>query len=343
MKQASRPVETPIYVIIPPRVLLLDVAGPVEVLRKANLEQEALRFVVLYVGPASGVGSSIGLDLAGVSPLPERLPEGALVVVPGGADAPLGAVVTSREDDAAYECEIVNWLRRTIRPGVRLVSICSGALLAARAGLLDGHECTTHHGCTAELARIAPAARVRENRLYVEDGERLTSAGVTAGIDLMLHIVAGMAGRACALAVARYLVVYLRRGGGDPQLSPWLEGRNHIHPAVHRAQDAVAADPARDWTVSALARASATSPRNLSRLFNEHAGMSVTEYVNKIRVALAGELLTGSRLDIESVAERAGFASSRQLRRAWGRIHDLPPSGMRSRSPRGHCSRDAQA
>ncbi len=197
--------------------------------------------------------------------------------------------------------------------------------------------------CTAELARIAPAARVRENRLYVEDGERLTSAGVTAGVDLMLHIVAGMAGRACALAVARYLVVYLRRGGADPQLSPWLEGRNHIHPAVHRAQDAVAADPARDWAVSALARASATSPRHLSRLFNEHAGMSVTEYVNRIRVALARELLTGSRLDMESVAERAGFASSRQLRRAWGRVHDLPPSGMRSNpTPRGcrrTCSR----
>ena len=330
MKHGPRPVEIPVYVVTPPRVLLLDVAGPVEVLRKANLEQESLRFVVTYIGPAADVGSSIGLDLAGISPLPERLPDGALVIVPGSADAPLGAAVTSREDDAAYEREIVDWLRRTVRPGVRLVSICSGALLAARAGLLDGHECTTHYNCTAELARIAPAARVRENRLYVEDRERLTSAGVTAGVDLMLHIVAGMAGRACALAVARYLVVYLRRGGADPQLSPWLEGRNHIHPAVHRAQDAVAADPARDWAVGALASASETSPRHLSRLFNEHAGMSVTDYVNRIRVALARELLTGSRLDMESVAERAGFASSRQLRRAWGRVHDLPPSGMRS-------------
>jgi transcriptional regulator GlxA family with amidase domain len=332
MKRAPRRVEVPVYVVTPPRVLLLDVAGPIEVLRKANLEQGALRFVVTYIGPAAGVGSSIGLALTGVSPLPDRLPEGALVVVPGSADAPLGEAATSRQEDAGHEIAIVDWLKRTVRPGVRLVSICSGALLAARAGLLDGHECTTHHGCVAELARAAPLARVRENRLYVEDGERLTSAGITAGVDLMLHIVAGMAGHACALAVARYLVVYLRRGGADPQLSPWLEGRNHIHPAVHRAQDAVAADPARDWVVDTLARAAAASPRHLSRLFNEHAGMSVTEYVNRIRVALAQEFLTGSRLDMESVAERAGFASTRQLRRAWGRLHDLPPSGMRGRS-----------
>lgn len=225
------------------------------------------------------------------------------------------------------------WLKSAIRPGIRLVSICSGALLAARAGLPDCCDCTTHHSSTAELARLAPTARVRENRLYVEDGERLTSAGVTAGIDLMLHIVAQMAGHPCALAVARYLVVYLRRGGADPQLSPWLEGRNHIHPAVHRAQDAVVADPTRTWSVDALARVAAISARHLSRLFNEQTEMSVSDYVNRMRIALAQELLTGSRLDMETVAERAGFESTRQLRRAWNRLHILPPSQMRHVDP----------
>ena len=328
MSRGRQPVEAAVFVVVPPRVLLLDVAGPVEVLRSANLEQNIVRFTIAYIGPAASVGSSIGLAVGGVAPLPDRLPDDALVVVPGSADLPLGAI-SSREEDAVLELEIVRWLKRTVRPGIRLVSICSGALLAARAGLLDGYDCTTHHGCIAELADLAPAARVRENRLYVEDGERLTSAGITAGIDLMLHIVAQMAGPAVAVAVARYLVVYLRRGGGDPQLSPWLEGRNHIHPAVHRAQDAVAANPSHDWSVEALARAAAASPRNLSRLFNEHAGMSVTDYVNRMRVALARELLTGSRLDMEEIAERSGFASPRQLRRAWNRLHDLPPSRMR--------------
>lgn len=322
--------EIPVYVVVPPRVLLLDVAGPVEVLRKANLEQNAVRFVVTFVGPTPSAGSSIGLGVTGLAPLPDSLPERAYVVVAGSTEAPLGGPVTEAGADEAHDAEIVAWLRTSIRPGIVLVSICSGALLAARAGLLDGHECTTHHATVAELALIAPAARVRENRLFVEDGERLTSAGITAGIDLMLHIVAQRAGHACALAVARFLVVYLRRDGSDPQLSPWLEGRNHIHPAIHRAQDAVAADPTRDWSVEALARVAGASARNLSRLFNEQAGMSVTDYANRMRVALAREMLAGSRLDMETVAERAGFTSARQFRRAWGRFHDGPPSHARA-------------
>lgn len=339
MSGAPAPREIPVVVVVPPRVLLLDVAGPIEVLRKANLEQAAVRFAVRYVGATDAVGSSIGLAVAGLAPLPDRLPDGALLVVSGNADAPLGGMnggtgggTDGAAADAADEDTIVAWLACTVRPGIRLVCVCSGALLAARAGLLDGYDCTTHHGCAEALARHAPAARVRDNRLYVEDGERLTSAGITAGIDLMLHLVAGTCGHGVALAVARYLVVYLRRGGADPQLSPWLEGRNHIHPAVHRAQDAVAAEPARAWSVAALARVAGASPRNLSRLFNEHAGMSVTDYVGRVRVGLARELVAGSRLDMERVAERAGFASTRQLRRAWARLHDGPPSLMRGAS-----------
>ncbi|AKC85562.1 GlxA family transcriptional regulator [Pseudoxanthomonas suwonensis] len=317
-----------VFVVVPPRTLLLDIAGPIEALRKANLEQDAVRFDVAYIGPAPRVGSSIGLELSGIAPLPVSLPQDALVVVAGQVAEPLGGRAGSAED-AGLEARIVNWLRRSIGPDTRLATICSGALLAARAGLLDGHECTTHHAAIVELQRLAPAARVRENRLYVEDGPRLTSAGITAGIDLMLHVIAQQAGHATALAVARYLLVYLRRGGADPQLSPWLEGRNHIHPAIHRAQDAIAAEPARAWSVAALAKIAGTSPRNLSRLFNEHAGSSVTDYANRIRVALARELVTGSQLDMESVAERAGFASTRQFRRAWRRVYDTPPAHSR--------------
>ncbi len=327
MTDAARVVS--VYAILPPRVLLLDVAGPIEVLRKANLDQEKIRFDVHFIGPAARVASSIGLPLCDVEPMPDALPDGALVMIAGSAFAPLGVYPHSAEQDAEQEAVIVEWLRAAIRPGIRLISICSGALLAARAGLLDGRDCTTHHASCEELRRIAPNAWVLENRLYVEDGDRLSSAGVTAGIDLMLHVVAQLAGPACAVACARYLVVYLRRGGADPQISPWLEGRNHIHPAVHRAQDSVAAEPARAWSLEELARTAGASPRNLSRLFNDHAGMSVTDYVNRMRVALAGEILSGGRADMETVAERSGFASTRQLRRAWGRLHAQPPSHAR--------------
>lgn len=157
----------------------------------------------------------------------------------------------------------------------------------------------------------------------------MTSAGITAGIDMMLAIVARELGHGVALAVARYLVVYLRRGGADPQLLPWLDGRNHIHPVVHRVQDAVAANPAGEWSVDVLADLAATSSRNLSRLFNEYTGMSVTDYVNRMRVALAREMVLGSRLDMETIAERTGFSSARQLRRAWNRLNEASPTTIR--------------
>ncbi len=113
-------------------------------------------------------------------------------------------------------------------------------------------------------------------------------------------------------------------------MSPWLEGRNHIHPAIHRVQDAVAADPARDWTLNALAGVAGASTRHLSRLFNEHVGMSITDYRNRLRVALARELLGHTRLDMEQVAERSGFGSTRQLRRAWRQYHPTSPKEART-------------
>lgn len=331
MKQTADSVTTvQVFVVVPPRTLLLDVAGPIEVLRKANMDQSKVQFEVRFIGPSGTALSSVGLTLANIEPLPDCLPDDALVVISGSADVPLGSVSLNRDHDAVLEAQIVRWLQRTIRPGIKLVSICSGALLAARAGLLEGYDCTTHHMAIDELQRLAPTAHVLQNRLFVEDRDRLTSAGITAGIDLMLHILAEFAGHALALSVARYLVVYLRRSGGDPQLSPWLEGRNHMHPVVHRAQDAVAANPAENWSVEKLAAASGASPRNLSRLFNEHAGMSVTDYTNRLKISLAREILLNTALDMESIAEQSGFASTRQFRRVWERIYDTPPSRMRT-------------
>lgn len=325
---AAAPRRQPVFVVVPPRALLLDIAGPVEALRGANRAQDAVRFDVVWVGPRADVTSSIGVRLSGLAPLPPQLPDGAMVLVSGNVGEVAFADPDTR-DDAAQEAAIVAWLRHAIRPGMRLLSICSGALLAARAGLLDGVDCTTHHSCTDELARIAPAARVVDNRLYVDAGERCTSAGVTAGMDLMLHVLAQEAGTACAVAVARHLVLYLRRAGNEPQVSHWLDGRNHLHPAVHRVQDAISQAPTQAWPLERLAHVAGTSARHLSRLFNEHAGMGVPDYVNRLRVAVARELLGQTRLDMERVAERAGFASSRQLRRAWARVHGGSPQTMR--------------
>ncbi len=319
----------PVWVVVPPRCLLLDVAGPVEVLRRANIEQQQWRFEVHYAAARSRLPSSSGLQLAQLRPLPAHLPDDAVVLVSGNVDDVYFAETPPRSQDIADEARIVEWLRERVRPSHRVLSICSGALLAARAGLLDGRACTTHFSCLDELRVLAPAARVLDNRLFVEDGNCWSSAGVTAGIDLLLHWVSRLAGPACALAVARQLVIYLRRSGSDPQLSPWLEGRNHIHPAVHSVQDAIAAAPQQEWNLATLARGANTSPRHLSRLFNEHAGMSLPDYINRLRVSLARELLQTTRLDMERVAERSGFGSARQLRRAWSRSHELTPQEAR--------------
>lgn len=325
------PRRIPVLVVLPPRSLLLDLAGPLEVLRIAGAAQDQVVFDVGYVAPKAVTRCSIGLELGGAGPLPEVVEDGAVILVPGSASRTLGPP-PDPDVDAAADARIVAWLRATVRPGHILVTICDGALLAACAGLLDGYACTTHHASCARLAKAAPRARVLESRLFVEDRDRFSSAGVTAGVDLMLHLVSIWAGPIAALAAARTLVVYMRRGPNDPQLSPWLEGRSHLHPAVHRAQDAIAADPRRDWTVAELGRVAGASPRNLSRLFTAHAGMTIIDAVNRGRVTMVRDLISRTDFDMEQVAERAGFSSARHMRRVWRQFHSTAPIELRRAS-----------
>jgi transcriptional regulator GlxA family with amidase domain len=314
----------PVYTILPPHTLLLDVAGPLEVLRYANLEQAEILFDCHYLSTEPEQVTSIGLAVTGLEALPDRLPDGAHVIISGSLSR-----FNSERETQIERARITAWLRRTIRPGMTLVTICSGALLAAEAGLFDGHDCTTHADCITALRQASPLARVLENRLYVEDGERLSSAGISTGTDLMLHLVGRLTNPGVALKIARNMVVYMRRSGNDPQLSPWLSGRNHLHPSIHRVQDAIMADPGRDWSLATLAALACLSERHLSRLFREYSAMSVIDYINLMRVTLAQEILNQSRLDMETVAQRAGFSSTRHLRRVWAQHHDGPPSHYR--------------
>lgn len=317
----------PIYFVLPPRTLLLDVSGPAEAFAMANRYQDAVRFELHFVATTTRIDSSIGLTLSELTRLPATLPANAMIVVSGASSDRRG-----HKDDATHEVareQIVAWLRRIARPTHRLVFICSGSLLAARAGLLAGRVCTTHYSDCGELSELAPDAKVIDNRIYVEDGNVYTSAGVTAGIDLSLHLIGEIAGPLCAVAVARQMVVYLRRTGADPQLSPWVDRRNHLHPGVHRVQDAIAADPAHPWTLEELAAIANTSPRHLTRLFQLHTGDSPLAYINALRVALARQFLTNSQFTLDHVAERAGFGSLRHLRRIWARYNATSPARWR--------------
>ncbi|HGM5491259.1 TPA: GlxA family transcriptional regulator [Serratia fonticola] len=295
-----------VYFLMLPNVLLLDVSGPAEVLRLAG------QFQLHYVSPVPQITCSIGMTIGQLAPLPQKWDEGDILVIPGVADS-------ARYFASEEAAQARGWLQ-SMRPALAqrqldLVCVCSGALLAAQAGLLNGYHCTTHHAVIERLRQQAPAAQVKENRIFVEDRGVFTSAGITAGIDLALHLVNQHCGADCALEVAREMVVYFRRSGDDPQLSPWLRHRNHLHPAVHRAQDVMAAEPEAEWSVPQVAEKAHVSSRHLARLFRLHIGISVREYHEQLRLAVAQQRLQQG-YGLEKAALTAGFSSGRQLRRA---------------------------
>ena len=306
-----------------PNVVLLDVAGPADAFRSAGRRVPG-SYRLRFVAPQPSLTAAAGLTLGALEPLPAALPPGALLVLTGIA----GAAVDSQEPATR---RAIAWLRSGAAAEAELLCVCTGSVLAGHAGLLAGRECTTHHEHIGELRGVEPRARVLENRIFVEDGTVTTSAGVTAGLDLALHVIGRQLGPAVAAGVARSLVVYLRRAGTDPAFSPWVMHRNHLHPAVHRVQDAVARDPAAGWSSAQLAAVACTGTRNLARLFAEHARCSPLDYVQLIRFAFARQLVTESRLDLERVAARAGFGSAQQLRRVWARWEGRPPSAFRGR------------
>jgi transcriptional regulator GlxA family with amidase domain len=313
------PAREVVFVLLP-NVVLLDVAGPADAFRNANNRVPG-SYRLRFVAPQPEVMAAVGLSFSALEPLPARLAAGTLLVLTGVA----GNGVDAHEPATR---RVIEWLRSATQPEL-LLCVCAGSVLAAHAGLLAGRECTTHHAHLGELRSVEPAARVLDNRIFVEDGTVFTSAGVTAGLDLALHVIGAQLGARVAADIARDLVVYLRRAGSDAALSPWVMHRNHLHPAVHRVQDAVARDPAAHWSSAQLSAVACTSARNLARLFAEHARCSPLDYVQLIRFALARELVTQSCLDLERVAARAGFRSAQHLRRVWSRWETRPPSAFR--------------
>ena len=305
----------PVFFLLLPGSLLLDWAGPAEAFRIANQLRAAQglapRFELRFIGPRSDPATSLGLPVTGVQPLPAALPLGAWLVLVG--------MPGDRFDPTPPQTrEAVAWLRtlKPLRADLRLVTISAGALIAAHGGLLDGCRATTHHQHLDEVRVAAPACDVVGNRVFVLDGAVASSAGITTGIDLALHLVSQECGPALAARVAQPMVLALRRGPQDPELSPFLAHRNHVHAALHRVQDAVSTEPQKDWTVPAMARVAHTSTRHLTRLFMDHAGIAPLAYLRRIRLEVAQAALASGR-NVTQAAALAGFSSDTQLRRAW--------------------------
>lgn len=317
-----------------PDTLLLDLAGPAEAFRLTNqwLQRRgrAPAFRLRFVAPEPEVATSVGATLARLEPLPAALQGPTWVVVMGLPGNDAQALARLKRPSRPW-LAVRDWLAQVIAPclaqelpgagsapGAGLLTICSGALLAADAGLLAGRRCTTHHDLLQVVSSRAAGAQVSANRVFVVDGPVASSAGITAGIDLALHLVARECGEGVAAAIARDMVVYLRRGPDDPQLSPLLAFRNHLHPAVHRVQDAVCERPGADWSADALARVAHVTPRHLARLFKAQTGLSPREYVERVRFGLTQSALAHGAT-VDAASERAGFSSARQWRRARAR------------------------
>lgn len=295
-----------VYFLVLPGVMSLDLTGPAEAMRIAG------DFKLHYVGPLADVELSTGLMVSHIQPLPDSLPTGSIIIMPGVNNSAAAFFTPAA-------LRIRDWLHQQktlIDTGqLTLVCICSGSVLAGCAGLLDGYQCTTHHDLITRLREQVPLALVKDNRIFVEDRHVLTSAGISAGIDLALHLIARYQGTQAAIKVAREMVVYFRRAGDDPQLSPWLQYRNHLHPALHRAQNLLSAEPESVWQIDALAAKAHISGRHLARLFRQHLGISIRDYHEQLRLAVAEQRLQQG-FGIEKAALTAGFTSGRQLRRA---------------------------
>jgi transcriptional regulator GlxA family with amidase domain len=306
-----------VYFVLLPHSLILDWSGPAEALRMANqtLITQGLnpRFALHFVSPYPEAVTSVGVAVTGLEPLPEiaAASQPCWVVLVGQP----GSTLTVDNDSTR---NALHWLRGLrLDPGqVELVTICAGSVLAAHAGLLAGRRATTHHHHLDELRRVEPRCDVVANRVFVEDVPVYSSAGVTTGIDLVLHRISAVCGPALAAQVAQTMVVALRRGPNDPELSPFLAYRNHLHPALHRVQDAVGEMPTSSWTVPGMAEVAHTSPRHLTRLFLEHTGIAPLQYLRRIRLAVAQTALESGH-SVSRAAETAGFSSDTQLRRAW--------------------------
>jgi putative intracellular protease/amidase len=197
---------------------LLDLAGPAEIFRTA--QRFGVDIELRYIGPAPAIGSSVGIALAGIAPLPESVPDGSILVIPGATD--------SLNDYKRPEAQAaIAWLARVVTAEHTLCAVCSAAFLAARAGLLDGRQCTTHFSLQQRLARETPSLTVLPDRLFVRDGNVITSAGTASGIDIALDLLSRLHGPALAAKVAELLVTYFHRDAEDPQLSPWIANRAH--------------------------------------------------------------------------------------------------------------------
>jgi len=306
---------------------LLDLSGPAAVFDAATRVLGASGggpgYELLMATPGgedvrSSCGMRIGADV------------GLAAIDPAAVDTLLVAGGRGRTV-ADGDPRLVGELPRIAAGTRRVCSVCGGAFLLAAAGLLEGRRVTTHWAGCEDLARRYPGLTVEPDRIYLRDGDVFTSAGVTAGIDLALALVEEDHGPEVARTVARWLVVFLQRPGGQSQFSERLEAPVPPGSPLRPLVDRIVADPAGDHRVNVLAEEAGLSERQLSRVFARQAKTTPARFVERVRVEAARDLLEAGALPVEAVAERCGFGSAETMRRAFLRVLGVGPGEYRAR------------
>jgi transcriptional regulator GlxA family with amidase domain len=314
--------------VVYPNVQILDVTGPLEVFARTSRwlidhgRRGDLAYTVELVAMRRGpVVCSSGLEL---------LVRRSFAEVGGGVDTLLVAGGIGFLDELR-ERSVVGWIRRMAPRVRRLGSVCTGAFLLAEARLLDGRRATTHWRRCEELADRYPQVTVDPDPIFVRAGRVYTSAGVTAGMDLALALVEEDEGHEVALAVARELVMFVKRPGGQSQFSVPLMAQATDHQPIRDLQMWISEHPAADLSVVALARRAAMSPRNFARVFTREVGVTPARFVERARVEAARRRLEESPRGIDAVASECGFGSAEIMRRTFLRILRVKPADYRHR------------
>lgn len=306
-----------------PRVQLLDVAGPADVFAEAARQLKrshaySVRVLATAPGPLK-TSSGVSVNVDGV--IGTRLPVFDTLLVAGSPAI----------DAVAQDATVTDWLAAQARRVRRIGSVCSGAFLLAEAGLLDGRRATTHWNSARALAQGYPAVQVEPDSIYVRDGNVYTSAGVTAGMDLALSLVEEDHGREVALAVARELVMFLKRPGGQSQFSAHLAAQVAEKSIIRDVQAYVLENLGADLRAPRLAQRVGMSERNLARVFAAEAGTTVAKFVERARLEAARRALESENVPLKRLADTLGYTSADSLRRAFTRAFGITPVDYRSR------------
>ncbi|MGA2165170.1 MAG: DJ-1/PfpI family protein [Solirubrobacteraceae bacterium] len=310
-----------VVLVVYPGIQLLDVAGPADVLAGVTRVVGDIAYDLVVASPdGEDVRSEAGLTIRVDCALEELAGRLDTLLIAGGG--------TYRE--AMGDQRMVAEVRRLEAVSRRAVSVCTGAFVLAAAGVLDGRCATTHWGMCGELAREFPAVRVEPDRIFVREGRVVTSAGITAGIDLALALVEEDHGVEVARRVARWLVVFVQRQGGQSQFSERLAYPMPESSPLRPVLDAVVADPAGDHRLAGLADRAAMSERHLGRMFVRMTGMTPTRYVERVRVEAARDLLERG-VPVQAAAEQVGLGSPETFRRAFLRVLGVGPAEYRAR------------